>query len=187
MSILRVSRMGHPVLRQSATAIDPTQIKHPDLQRLVDDMIDTMSDYEGIGLAAPQVFQSLRLIVLGVPNTDPEDENSIPLTVLFNPEFAAMSEEVTSGWEGCLSIPDVRGVVPRSTSVTVRAFDREGQSITFEARDFFARVLQHEVDHLDGVLFLDRMEDLDTLSFLEEYQRYWIEEGEEDEGDEGDD
>jgi len=190
MSILRVSRMGHPVLRQTATAIDPAQINHPDLQRLVDDMIDTMSDYEGIGLAAPQVFQSLRLIVLGMPDADPEDESAIPLTVLFNPEFTELAEEKVSGWEGCLSIPDVRGVVPRSTSVQVRAFDRKGQAVAFEAHDFFARVLQHEVDHLDGVLFLDRMEDLDTLSFLEEYQRYWVEdlgEDEENEGDEGDD
>lgn len=185
MSILRVSRMGHPVLRQPANAIDPAQIGHPDLQRLVDDMIDTMVDYEGIGLAAPQVFQSLRLIVLGVPDAEPEDEQAIPLTVLFNPEFTSMSEESASGWEGCLSIPDVRGVVPRPTSVAVRAFDRAGQAIEFTARDFFARVLQHEVDHLNGVLFLDRMEGLDTLTFLDEYQRYWIEESEEE--DETDD
>lgn len=184
MSILRVSRMGHPVLRQPAKAIDPTQIGHPDLQRLVDDMIDTMIDYEGIGLAAPQVFQSLRLIVLGVPDTDPDDEHAMPLKVLFNPEFTSMSEEVASGWEGCLSIPDVRGVVPRSTSVEVRAYDREGQAISFAARDFFARVLQHEVDHLNGVLFPDRMEGLETLSFLDEYQRYWIEEESEEEGEE---
>jgi peptide deformylase len=188
MSILRVSRMGHPVLRQPANAIDPAQIGHSDLQRLIDDMIDTMVDYEGIGLAAPQVFQSLRLIVLGVPDAEPEDEQAIPLTVLFNPEFTSMSEESASGWEGCLSIPELRGVVPRSTSVTVRAFDREGQAIEFTAHDFFARVLQHEVDHLNGVLFPDRMEGLDTLTFLEEYQRYWIEDGEEeDETDEADD
>ena len=187
MSILRVSRMGHPVLRQPANAIDPAQIGHSDLQRLVDDMIDTMVDYEGIGLAAPQVFQSLRLIVLGVPDAEPEDEQAIPITVLFNPEFTSMSEESASGWEGCLSIPEIRGVVPRSTSVAVRAFDREGEAIEFTAHDFFARVLQHEVDHLNGVLFLDRMEGLDTLTFLDEYQRYWIEESEEEEDEEEED
>jgi peptide deformylase len=187
MSILRVSRMGHPVLRQPANAIDPAQIGHSDLQRLVDDMIDTMVDYEGIGLAAPQVFQSLRLIVLGVPDAEPEDEQAIPLTVLFNPEFTSMSEESASGWEGCLSIPEIRGVVPRSTSVAVSAFDREGEAIEFTAHDFFARVLQHEVDHLNGVLFLDRMEGLDTLTFLDEYQRYWIEESEEEEDEEEED
>ena len=187
MSILRVSRMGHPVLRQPANAIDPAQIGHSDLQRLVDDMIDTMVDYEGIGLAAPQVFQSLRLIVLGVPDAEPEDEQAIPLTVLLNPEFTSMSEESASGWEGCLSIPEIRGVVPRSTSVAVSAFDREGEAIEFTAHDFFARVLQHEVDHLNGVLFLDRMEGLDTLTFLDEYQRYWIEESEEEEDEEEED
>ena len=187
MSILRVSRMGHPVLRQPANAIDPAQIGHSDLQRLVDDMIDTMVDYEGIGLAAPQVFQSLRLIVLGVPDAEPEDEQAIPLTVLFNPEFTSMSEESAPGWEGCLSIPEIRGVVPRSTSVAVSAFDREGEAIEFTAHDFFARVLQHEVDHLNGVLFLDRMEGLDTLTFLDEYQRYWIEESEEEEDEEEED
>jgi peptide deformylase len=187
MSILRVSRMGHPVLRQPANAIDPAQIGHSDLQRLVDDMIDTMVDYEGIGLAAPQVFQSLRLIVLGVPDAEPEDEQAIPLTVLFNPEFTSMSEESASGWEGCLSIPEIRGVVPRSTSVAVSAFDREGEAIEFTAHDFFARVLQHEVDHLNGVLFLDRMEGLDTLTFLDEYQRYWIEESEEEEDEDEED
>lgn len=174
MSILRVSRMGHPVLRQEAHPVDVAQIDHPDLQRLVDDMIDTMVDYEGIGLAAPQVFQSLRLIVVGDPEADPTDEDGMPLTVLFNPQFTAMSEETASGWEGCLSIPEVRGVVPRSLEVSVRGYDRKGTPVEFIARDFFARVLQHEVDHLDGVLFLDRMDDLETLTFVEEYQRYWL-------------
>ena len=98
----------------------------------------------------------------------------MPLTVLFNPQFTAMSEETASGWEGCLSIPEVRGVVPRSLEVSVRGYDRKGTPVEFIARDFFARVLQHEVDHLDGVLFLDRMDDLETLTFVEEYQRYWL-------------
>lgn len=173
MSILRVSRMGHPVLRRRASPVDRAHIADPDLQRLVDDMIETMVDYEGIGLAAPQVFQSLRLVVLGDPELD-DEEAGIPLTILFNPELSALSEERVSGWEGCLSIPDVRGVVPRAVEVGVRGMDRDGQPVEFVARDFFARVLQHEVDHLDGVLFLDRMDDLHTLTYLEEYQRYWL-------------
>ena len=176
MAILKVSRMGHPVLRQRASEIPADQVQHPDLQRLVEDMVDTMIDYEGIGLAAPQVFQPLRVIVVGQPDTDPTDEEAIPLTVLFNPEFTAVSEETVDGWEGCLSIPAVRGVVPRAAAVDVRGLDSEGKTVKFAAEGFFARVLQHEVDHLDGVLFLDRMADFQTLAFVEEYQRYWLEE-----------
>ena len=179
MAILKVSRMGHPVLRQRAKDIPPEEILNPPLQRLVADMVETMVDYEGIGLAAPQVYQPLRLIVLGMPDVDPEEEGVIPLTVLFNPEFTAMSDERVDGWEGCLSIPDIRGVVPRSAAVKVKGLDVEGQQVEFAAEGFFARVLQHEIDHLDSVLFLDRMEGFETLAYFEEYQRYWIEEEEE--------
>ncbi|MCY3669047.1 MAG: peptide deformylase [Gemmatimonadetes bacterium] len=174
MAIRKVSRMGHPVLRQRAAEIPPTQMQSPPMQRLIDDMIETMIDYEGIGLAAPQVFEPLRLIVLGNPNADPQDEAAIPLTVLFNPQFTTLSPERVDAWEGCLSIPQLRGVVPRSTAVEVQGYDREGQAVELEAEGLFARVLQHEIDHLDGVLFLDRMDDLQTLTFVEEYQRYWL-------------
>jgi peptide deformylase len=173
MAVLKVARLGHPVLRQRATAIPPERLADPRLQRLIDDMVETMEDYQGIGLAAPQVFQSLRLIVLGA--LQPEDEDSIPLTVLVNPELMEMSGEKTQGWEGCLSIPDLRGVVPRSASVSVRGLSRRGEPLELEVRDYFARVLQHEIDHLDGVLFLDRMKDFQTLTHLEEYRRYWLE------------
>ena len=144
------------------------------MQRLIDDMIETMIDYEGIGLAAPQVFEPLRLIVLGNPDADAEDEAAIPLTVLFNPQFTSLSPEHLDAWEGCLSIPQLRGVVPRSAAVEVRGYDREGSAVELEAEGIFARVLQHEIDHLNGVLFLDRMDDLQTLTFVEEYQRYWL-------------
>ena len=174
MAIRKVSRMGHPVLRQRAAEIPPTQMQSPPMQRLIDDMIETMIDYEGIGLAAPQVFEPLRLIVLGDPAADPQDEAAIPLTVLFNPQFTTLSPESLDGWEGCLSIPHLRGVVPRSAAVEVRGYDREGCAVELEAEGILARVLQHEIDHLDGVLFLDRMDDLQTLTFVEEYQRYWL-------------
>ncbi len=173
MSILKVSRMGHPVLRQPTREILPEQIKHPALQKLIDDMIETMIDEEGIGLAAPQVFQSLRLVILGDPEPDPDDEEAIPLTVLINPRWLEQSEEKAEGWEGCLSVPGMRGVVPRSTSVALEGLDREGQRVELRADDMFARVLQHEIDHLDGVLYLDRMTDMRRLAFLEEFQRYW--------------
>ena len=174
MAIRKVSRMGHPVLRQRAADIPPDQMQSPQMQCLIDDMIETMIDYEGIGLAAPQVFEPLRLIVLGNPDADPEDEAAIPLTVLFNPQFTSLSPERLDAWEGCLSIPQLRGVVPRSAAVEVRGYDREGSAVELEAEGIFARVLQHEIDHLDGVLFLDRMDDLQTLTFVEEYQRYWL-------------
>ena len=174
MAIRKVSRMGHPVLRQRAAEISPAQMQSPQMQRLIDDMIETMIDYEGIGLAAPQVFEPLRLIVLGDPEADPQAETAIPLTVLFNPQFTTLSPEHLDGWEGCLSIPQLRGVVPRSAAVEVRGYDREGGAVELEAEGLFARVLQHEIDHLDGVLFPDRMADLQTLTFIEEYQRYWL-------------
>ncbi len=173
MAILRVSRMGHPVLRQQAQALSPEQIRQPGLQQLIDDMVETMVDYDGVGLAAPQVYQSLRLIVLGYPDADPENPDDLPLTICVNPEWQSLSEEKELGYEGCLSIPDLRGQVPRSKEVVVRALDRKGKPFTLKAAGFLARVLQHEIDHLDGVLFPDRMADLSTLSFLEEYYRYW--------------
>jgi peptide deformylase len=173
MAILKVSRMGHPVLRQQASPLTPDQIRQPAIQQLIDDMVETMVDYEGVGLAAPQVYQSLRLIVLGFPDADPQNPDDLPLTLCLNPEWVSLSEEKELGWEGCLSIPEIRGQVPRSKEVVVRALDRRGKSFTLKAGGFMARVLQHEIDHLDGVLFPDRMEDLGTLSFLEEYYRYW--------------
>ncbi len=166
--------MGHPVLRQCAAEIPPAQMQSTQMQRLIDDMIETMIDYEGIGLAAPQVFESWRLIVLGDPAADPQDESAIPLTVLFNPQFTARSPQHLDAWEGCLSIPQLRGVVPRAATVEVRGYDREGSAVELAAAGLFARILQHEMDHLDGVLFPDRMADLQTLTFLAEYQRYWL-------------
>jgi peptide deformylase len=173
MAILKVSNMGHPVLRQKAQPIPPTQLATTAYQQLVDDMINTMLDYEGIGLAASQVFRAERLLVVGFADADPDDPDDIPLTVLVNPEWLEMSEEENEGWEGCLSIPNIRGIVSRSSQVRVKGLDRDGAPVELTAEGLFARVLQHEIDHLDGILFLDRMEDMQTLTFLEEYQRYW--------------
>ena len=178
MSILKVARMGHPVLRTRARALQPAEIRSPRVQKLIDDMFETMREYQGVGLAAPQVHESLRLFVAGFPPSEDvparEDEpEQVPLMALVNPEITPIGSAVVDGWEGCLSIPDIRGRVPRAQDVSVRAYDRQGKRIELRARGFTARVIQHETDHLDGVLFLDRMRSFETLTFLEEFGRYW--------------
>jgi peptide deformylase len=179
MSILKVARMGHPVLRARAKPLDPSEIKSPGVQQLIDDMFETMREYQGVGLAAPQVHHGLRLFVAGFaprPNEDDEDEDedaSVPLMAIINPEITAIGDEVVEDWEGCLSIPDIRGRVPRAHEIEVKAFDRKGRRISMRARGFTARVIQHETDHLDGILFFDRMRGFETLTFLDEYSRHW--------------
>jgi peptide deformylase len=170
--------MGHPVLRAKAQPIDPTEIASPQIQQLIDDMFETMREYSGIGLAAPQVHQSLRLFVAGIRPGPSEPthlggDDDMPLVVLINPEIVPAGDLVEPGWEGCLSIPDVRGLVPRAVDIRVEAYDRLGRKITLNAHGLPARVVQHETDHLDGVLFFDRMRSLKTLTFMDEYQRYW--------------
>ena len=169
MSILKVARMGHPVLRKKARAIDRGEIKSPNVQRLIEDMIETMVEYHGVGLAAPQVHEDLRIFV-ALLDEDPGAESEA--VAIINPEIVAATEEKEEGWEGCLSIPDIRGMVPRFTDITVRALDRTGKKIELSLKKFPARVAQHETDHLDGVLFFDRMTSMQSLTFLDEYSRY---------------
>ena len=169
MSILKVARMGHPVLRSRARRLDLDEIGTPRIQQLIDDMFETMHDSQGIGLAGPQVHEHIRLFVAGVD----DEEGMIPPVVMINPEVTPIGSEVEEDWEGCLSIPDIRGRVSRATEVRVRALGRHGQTISMTANGFPARVIQHETDHLDGVLFLDRMTSFESLTFLEEYSRYW--------------
>jgi len=171
MSILKVARMGHPVLRQKTRAVDKHEIRTPEFQKLIDDMIDTMDEYSGIGLAAPQVHETRRLFVAVL---DPEGRGEGEPVALINPEITALSRDMVEGWEGCLSIPDIRGRVPRCPHIRVSALNREGKRLEMEVRDFPARVIQHETDHLDGVLFLDRMRSYESLTFLEEYSRYHV-------------
>jgi peptide deformylase len=179
MAIRKVARMGHPVLREPARPLSEADVRTPEFQRLIDDMIETMAEYQGIGLAAPQVYEGLRVFVAGsdpdAPMGDMTGAGRMPLIALVNPEITPVGSAVDVDWEGCLSIPDIRGEVPRARDITVRALDREGRRVEFLASGFPARVLQHETDHLDGVLFFDRMRSFETLTFLEEYQRYWAE------------
>lgn len=175
MSILKVSRLGHPVLRKVTANLPAEALQSASMQKLIDDMIETMKEYDGVGLAADQVHESLQLAVLEVAeNPRYPDKPKVPLTVLVNPRITPMSEEMEDDWEGCLSIPDLRGVVPRYKSVRVQAYDRHGQPLDFVALDFHARVIQHEFDHLNGKVYLDRMRDLTTLTFLQEFTRYWL-------------
>jgi peptide deformylase len=178
MSILKVARMGHPVLRARARAIDVGEIKSSRIQQLIDDMFETMKEYQGVGLAAPQVHASIRLFVAGfAPDPDGEEDERVPLMTVINPEITVAGPEMVEDWEGCLSIPDIRGKVPRARRIVLRAFDRKGKRFELQASGFTARVIQHETDHLDGVLFFDRMSSFATLTFLEEFGRYWAERG----------
>ena len=171
--ILKVARLGHPILRQVARDLTPEEIVSPDMQRLVDDMIDTMRDYDGVGLAAPQVYQGLRVLVLEVKgNPRYPAAPAIPLSVFFNLHIEGVGTEKVSDWEGCLSVPGLRGLVPRFSKIRGTAVGRDGKAISFEADGFFARILQHEGDHLDGKVYLDAMTDMKTLTFIEEFARF---------------
>ena len=170
MSILKVARIGHPVIRTPAREVPPEAIGGRDIQKLIDDMRETMYEYEGVGLAAPQVHEGLRLAVLEVPGSDHRSETAVPFTVLINPTITPLEEELEQGWEGCLSIPDLRGVVPRLKRLRLDALDREGRPYSLEASGFFARVIQHECDHLDGCVYLDRMPEMKSLTFIKEFE-----------------
>jgi peptide deformylase len=171
MSILKVARMGHPVLRAKARPLEKAEIRGAAIQTLIDDMIETMAEYHGVGLAAPQVHEGVRVFVAALDEGD-DDEEVEPIAVI-NPEIIVVGADVVEDWEGCLSIPDIRGRVPRARQIKVRAMDRTGTRIELSAHDFPARVIQHETDHLDGVLFFDRMTSLASMTFLDEYARYW--------------
>lgn len=179
MAILKVARMGHPVLRTPTKDMSKEELLAPETQRLVDDMIVTMHEYEGVGLAAPQVHASKRLLIAEyqVDSARPSrDMPVIPLTVLFNFRIVAAGKETNDDWEGCLSLPGLRGLVPRHNTIEVTALDRHANPMRFKASGFFARILQHEGDHLDGVLFPERMRDLKQLAFVEEFHRFGLDE-----------
>jgi peptide deformylase len=177
MSILKVARMGHPVLRARARTVDKSELKSPGIQQFIDSMIDTMHEYSGVGLAAPQVHEGLRVFVAAL---DADGRGEGDAVTFVNPEIMVVGDETLEGWEGCLSIPDMRGRVPRARHIKVSALDRHGKRFELELKDFPARVVQHETDHLDGVLFLDRMRSFETLTYLEEYSRYHTRQGDDD-------
>jgi peptide deformylase len=175
MAILKVARLGHPILRQTARPLSLDEIRSEQTQRFIDDMIETMREYDGAGLAANQVHTLAQIAVVEVQgNPRYPEAPEIPLMVVVNPVVTPLTEEMEEGWEGCLSVPDMRGMVPRFTAVRLQCQDRHGGDIDLVAKDFFARVIQHETDHLFGTVYLDRMRDLSTLSHLAEWSRYWL-------------
>ena len=178
MAILKIARMGHPVLARRADPVtDPTT---PEIRRLVADMLETMIDANGAGLAAPQVHVPLRVVVFQAPAERSDGlseaelyDRTAPLTVLINPEIQVIGAEREGGWEGCLSVPGLRGFVERASHIRYRGVDHEGHPVERVARGFHARVVQHECDHLDGFLYPQRMSDLKQLIFESE-ARHWL-------------
>lgn len=167
-TLLKIAKLGNPILRKMAAPVDSREIKSSDIQRLIDDMFDTMYDEPGIGLAAPQVSRSIQLVVMGC-----KGEGGFPETVLINPSIVYYGPEQVENWEGCLSVDGLRGKVTRPSLVRVKALDRKGKALDFEATGLYAVCIQHEVDHLIGKVFLDRMTDMSTLTQLDEFAQYW--------------
>jgi peptide deformylase len=180
MAILKIARMGHPVLATPARLVsDP---KSPEIRCLVNDMVETMMDANGAGLAAPQVHFPLRVVVFQAPDgrADPgladaeRFDHTAPLTVLINPEIEVLDPGLEGGWEGCLSVPGLRGWVERPAHIRYRGLGIEGERIERVARGFHARVVQHEYDHLDGRLYTSRMSDLSRLIFESEIRHFQV-------------
>jgi peptide deformylase len=179
MAILKIARMGHPVLARVADPVpDPSS---REMRMLVEDMMETMADANGAGLAAPQVHVSKRVMIFSAPkeraaaeNPDVTETDFCDMTALINPEWEILSDEMAIGWEGCLSVPGLTGAVARYTHIRYRGFTPAGQPVNREATGFHARVFQHEFDHLDGILYPQRMDDLSLLVFTEEARRHGL-------------
>lgn len=163
MAILKVAHLGHPCLRKVSDPVDPKEIRTPAFQRFCDDLYETMVETDGVGLAAPQVHLNQRVVVFQLDESDP--------IWLVNPVVTPVGDETRTGYEGCLSVPGMRGRVARAQVVEVRGLDRKGRAIAFRAEDYAARVVQHECDHLDAVIYVDRA-DPKSLAFLPEFRRH---------------
>jgi peptide deformylase len=169
MAILKIARMGHPVLLAQAAPVEEPGA--PEIQLLLGDMVDTLEDAGGVGLAAPQVFRSVRLFIYHVPETRGGGP-AVPLRAVFNPVVTPLDDEMVLGWEGCLSIPGLRAAVPRHARIRLRGQDAAGEPFEKELSDFEARIVQHETDHLDGVMYPMRMKNFRYFGFNEETERY---------------
>jgi len=168
MTVLKIAKLGSPVLRQIAAPVDPDAIGKRGFQQFLDDMLETMVASDGIGLAAPQVSRSEQIVVM-----ECKGEHGFPRTILINPVILGHSPATAESWEGCLSVDNLRGKVTRPVGVRVKYLDRDGKSVELDASGLYAVCIQHEMDHLIGKLFLDRMTDFSTLTQLEEFDKHW--------------
>jgi peptide deformylase len=188
MAVREVIKMGHPTLRVKAEPVPAEEIQTEEFKALVQDMFETMEAEEGIGIAAPQIGISKQVAIVGVPKENPrypeveedEEDFGFDILVVINPKITVLDEEKMGFWEGCLSVPGLRGYVERPKKIKVEFLDLEGNEQTIEASGFGATVFQHEIDHLDAVLYVDRVEDKTKLAFIDEYMKY-IEPDEEEE------
>ncbi len=175
MAVLEVIKMGNPRLRQVCDAVSSSEINTPKFQGFLDNLIETQRAENGAGIAAPQVDVLQRVFTMEVAdNLRYPDKETFPLYVAINPEIEFLSEETMESWEGCLSIPGIRGQLPRYQKVLLKALDRYGAPFAVQLEGFAAVVAQHELDHLNGILLIDRMESMKTLAFQEEYEKYWM-------------
>lgn len=177
MAIRKVARLGHPVLRTPTRELTAEEIRSPQMRQLIVDMIDTMHEYSGIGLAAPQVHEPVRLAIIEVDQLNPRYQlpTAQPLLVVFNARVTPLVSETFGFWEGCLSVPGLRGFVERPRKVQIDYLDENAQPQRVIAEDFLATVFQHELDHLDGILYVDKIKDPQRFAFIEEFQRYHLE------------
>lgn len=174
MAVRKIIRLGHPTLRKVARPLTPKEMKSKEIHRLVDDMVDTLHDYGGIGLAAPQVNESIRLAIVEVEGGETRygHLDSIPLTVCVNPVIEVLDGPTAGFWEGCLSVPGMRGFVERPQHIRLTYTDLSRKQHEIEVSGFFATVFQHEFDHLDGRLYVDHIEDKTKFMFEDEYMKY---------------
>lgn len=173
MALRKIATIGHPVLRQVARPLSREELAQPATQAFIDDLIETMRDANGAGLAANQVHEPLRICAIEVgENPRYPYKPKIPLTILVNPRIEILGEETFDNFEGCLSVPDLRGLVPRHVEIRLQAWDRHGGAIDRVVRGLSAGTFQHEIDHLDGKLFLDRVRDTTTLCTWAQFERH---------------
>lgn len=175
MAVLEVIKMGNPSLRQVCAAVSKSEINTPEFQSFLDSLIETQRAQNGAGIAAPQVDVLQRVFTMEVTdNPRYPDKETFPLYVAINPQIEFKSEELVDSWEGCLSIPGIRGQLPRYKKILFKALDRHGHPFEVQLEGFAAIVAQHELDHLNGILLIDRMETMQTLAFQDEYEKYWM-------------